>query len=259
MVPQFLVIGTKRGGSTSLFEYLIQHPDVIPPYVAKGSRYFDVHYHRGQPWFRSHFPLERTAMRRARDTKTRMITGEASPYIIYHPLAAERIAKALPNVQLLLAVRDPVERAWSHYQYEVARGFEPLDPIAAFAAEASRLQGEVQRMVEEPGYLAKAHRHWSYVDRGRYAAQLERLYEWVPPDQVLVVSSEQLFARTNETMQKVARFLGLRPFDWRDTATFKAGVGQSMPPLLRAELTALFRDDNDRLFTLLNETYDWSR
>src|SRR6266540_2331415 len=131
MLPGFLVIGTKRGGSTSLYEYLIRHPDVAGCLLTKGSHYFDVNFGRGWSWFRAAFPLA---------GGRRTIAGEASPYYMFHPLAPQRIAAALPEVRLIAVLRDPVERAWSHYRYERHRGYEDL-PFELLGAPASRLSG----------------------------------------------------------------------------------------------------------------------
>src|SRR6266542_2170470 len=114
MLPGFLVIGTKRGGSTSLYEYLIRHPDVAGCLLTKGSHYFDVNFGRGWSWFRAAFPL--AGGRRA-------------------------IAAALPEVRLIAVLRDPVERAWSHYRYERHRGYEDLPFEEALRREPERLAG----------------------------------------------------------------------------------------------------------------------
>src|SRR6266508_83824 len=110
MLPGFLVIGTKRGGSTSLYEYLIRHPDVAGCLLTKGSHYFDVNFGRGWSWFRAAFPLA---------GGRRTIAGEASPYYMFHQLAPQRIAAALPEVRLIAVLRDPVERAWLQRQFAV--------------------------------------------------------------------------------------------------------------------------------------------
>jgi hypothetical protein len=123
MQPAFLIVGGKRCGSTSFYEYVVRHPSVVASRVKKGTHYFDVNFPRGLPWYLSKFP---TQPRWNSERSARLITGEASPYYMFHPLAPARIAAALPNVRLMAVLRDPVERAWSHYRYSVQRGFETL-------------------------------------------------------------------------------------------------------------------------------------
>src|SRR5215207_413890 len=91
MLPTFLVVGAKRAGTSSLYRYLTAHPEVRPCVSGKGTHYFDVSFGRGWRWYRSSFPL---AVRGG-------ITGEASPYYMFHPLAPSRIAAALPDARLI--------------------------------------------------------------------------------------------------------------------------------------------------------------
>ena len=143
MLPGFLLVGGQRCGTTSLFEALAQHPSVRRPQGRKGIHYFDVSYHRGMAWYRGHFPL---AIRSA----PKAITGESSPYYLFHPLAAERIARDLPEVKLVVALRDPVERAYSAHAHEFARDYETEPFERAIEMEAERLRGEAQRLSSDP-------------------------------------------------------------------------------------------------------------
>lgn len=259
LLPGYLIVGSKRCGTSSLHEYLTQHPDVLPPFVAKGSRYFDVSYPRGWRWYVSHFPSQRTATAHARRTGTTPLTGEASPYYVFHPAAPARIAAHLPDVRLLLLVRDPVERAWSHHRYEVARGFETLDVHAALDAEQDRLAGEADKLLADPAYRSFAHRHHSYLARGRYAEQLEHLFTSVPRERVLTMSSEQLFADPVGTVNTAYRFLGLREYDGIDGRPYKANDAQAIPADVRERLATYYAPHNRRLTELLGVDFGWTR
>jgi len=102
------------------------------------------------------------------------LTFESSPYYLFHPLALDRIAADLPDVKLVVLVRDPVERAYSAHAHEAARGYEDLSFAAALEAEEGRLDGEVERLLGDPAYESHAHRHQAFRSRGEYAVQLER-------------------------------------------------------------------------------------
>ncbi len=127
MTPEFLIIGGQRCGTTSMYRTLAQHPNVLKAVKHKGIHYFDTDYQRGMDWYRAHFPLRRTADAVERRTGVRPLTFESSPYYMFHPLAAERIARDLPGVKVLVLLRDPVERAYSAHAHELARGFETED------------------------------------------------------------------------------------------------------------------------------------
>ena len=243
-LPTYFIVGAKRAGTTSLDEYVVDHPLVLRGLVEKGCRYYDVNYARGPAWFRSHLPLSADLDRLERDLGARPIVGESSPYYCYHPEAPARIAADVPGARLLFVLRDPVQRAWSHYRYEVQRGFEDLDPDAALAAEAGRLA----QADDEARWFA--HRHHSYVGRSRYAEQLRRLHEHFPEEQVLVVQSERVFTEPEATMARVFDHLGLPPHVQGDYRAHKALRAAAVPEEFRATVGAAIADDLADLATL---------
>ena len=179
LLPDFMVIGAQRAGTTSVYRYLAQHPDVAPVRLGKGVHYFDTDPDRSFSWYRGHFPLDPAKVPGHRPS----VTGEGAPYYIFHPLALERMRKVLPDAKLIAILRDPVERAHSHWVHETARGFETLSFEDALLAEDDRLAGEEDRIVAEPGYYSFEHQHHSYVARGQYAPQIERMWTTYPRDQ----------------------------------------------------------------------------
>lgn len=201
--PTYFIVGAKRAGTTSLDEYLIQHPLVLRGLVEKGCRYYDVNYHRGPAWFRTHLPVVADVDRLEARLGARPIVGESSPYYCFHPDAPARIAADVPGARLIMMLRDPVQRAWSHYRYEKARGFEPLGPLEALEAEERRLGGSAETTAEY------AHRHFSYLGRSLYGEQVTRLLKHFPREQLLLVNSEDLFAEPAATMQQVFSHVGL--------------------------------------------------
>ncbi len=245
-LPSYFIVGAKRAGTTSLDEYIVDHPLVLRGLVEKGCRYYDVNYHRGPSWFRGHLPLSADLDRLEAKLGARPIFGESSPYYCFHPEAPARIARDVPDARILMVLRDPVQRAWSHYRYEVARGFEDLDPLAALAAEAGRLADPVERT------RWYAHRHYSYAGRSRYAEQVERLREHFSADQVLVVRSEDIFERPSETLAVVFDHLGLPPHSQPDYRAHKALKAAAVPDDFRDLLTATIADDMARLPDVLD-------
>jgi hypothetical protein len=257
-VPDYLVIGTKRGGTTSLQQYLTAHPDVLEPKAAKASHYFDANFSKGWSWYRAHFPLQRW-MNQERAAGRPVVVGEASPYYCFHPLALDRIAARIPEVKLIIVLRDPVERAWSHYHNERRLQAEPLSFEDAIRSEPERLAGQAEQMAADPGFQGFAWRHWSYLARGRYAEQLERLYELFPPSQVLVVQSELLRADPNRALEEVWGFLGLAPFTVRDRFAIKPNHSpETMAAATRARLQAYFAEPNRWLYSLPGVGFRWS-
>ena len=261
MLPDYLIIGAKRSGSTSLHEYLVQHPSVARSHFAKGSHYFDVNYPRGWAWFRSHFP---TVLYRsyARSRGLELIVGDSSPYYAFHPLALPRIKAALPDVKLIFLLRDPVERAWSHYRYERARGFEEESAPRAFDLEPTRLAGEAERMAAEPTYQSFHHRHHSYLARGVYIDQIQVLHSLFPREQVMLLQAETLFADPEAQMSAVFEFLRLPPHRLAQFDRFMANTNTAsagMDPATRRYLSEYYRDPNQRLYEELGINFGWTR
>src|SRR5881398_3651211 len=205
-LPDFLIIGAQKAGTTALYAYLRRHPAIAgPPW--KEVSFFDRHYRRGTAWYRGNFP-NRLYLRRVRARSgAQPVVGEASPSYIFHPLAPERVAALAPNVRLIALVRNPIDRALSHYHHEVALGREPLSFEAALDAEPDRTRGEEERLVREPGYFSHAWWNYTYLARGRYADQLERWLAVFPREQLLVVASDELAAEPGETYARVLEFL----------------------------------------------------
>ena len=243
-LPDFLVIGAKRSGTTSLHNWLLAHPDVLPLFPSarrlplradiKGVHHFDAAPMRSVWWYRSHFPSSPgRALAARRAGGARVVAGEATPYYLHHPHAPARAAAVVPDARLIVLLRDPVERAWSHWKEQRRRGFEPLATFEeAIDAEPGRLAGEAERLAADPAYRSFAHEHQSYVTTGRYLEPLARWQAAFPPEQLLVLRSEDAFADPKGTFAVVLDFLGLRPArlaeDLRpDTAALEAHLGRS--------------------------------
>ncbi|NJP25601.1 sulfotransferase domain-containing protein [Microbispora hainanensis] len=219
--PDFLLIGAKRGGSTSLYYALLEHPGIIPLFPSadllpkanhtKGVHFFDSNYERGMRWYRSHLPSQAARGRAARRSGMPVLTGEASPYYLYHPLAAQRAGRDVPDARILLILRDPVERTFSHYRERVRNGAEHLSFEEALDAEAERTAGEEERLLKDPGYRSYAHEQQSYVAQSEYEKALRRWFDHFPADRFHVTSSEEFYRDPQRVCDEAAAFLGLPP------------------------------------------------
>jgi hypothetical protein len=254
--PDFILVGAQRCGTTSLFRALMAHPQLLRPVLHKGVNYFDVNYHRGERWYRGHFPL--TAVARARTAKAGSPrVFDASGYYMYHPLAPERIAKDLPTVRLIAMLRDPVERAYSAYQHEFARGFEWETFDRALDMEDERLVGEISRMRSDPTYESFTHRHHSYTHRGQYAEQLAVLLELFGQEQLLVIDSEAFFTDPGAEYARVVEFLEIAPVVPARFDRYNARPRADMSSQTRRRLEQHFRPHDEQLEDLLHRRLTW--
>lgn len=224
-LPEFLIIGGQRCGTTSLYRYLAAHPDVRPA-TGKELQYFSLHHRRPVRWYRAHFPVRPEGQQ----------SFEASPYYLFDPEVPARAAAVLPGARFVALVRDPVERAYSHYLHSRAYGVEPLSFADALAAEPARLG--------EGGHEAR--RRYSYVARGKYAEQLAR---W-PRERLLVIRTEELNARYGE----ILAFLGLKDQpapEERHTRRPPDSGPTELTPAIRQRLANEFAEDQQRLLRFL--------
>lgn len=254
--PSFIMVGASRAGTTSLFRALSAHPAVVRPSVNKGVRYFDLNSFESRDWYRGHFPLRRTAVAQA-GAWGQPAAFEASGYYVFHPLAVPRMAAVLPDVKLVAMFRDPVERAYSAWKHESARGFEWEGFERALELEDDRLLGEADRMARDPAYESFCHRHQSHRSRGEYADQLDRMWLHFPREQVHVMQSEAFFAQPEAEYKRLIDFLGLSSFQPGSFDQHNARPSSPMPDSVRRGLEDHYAPFNDRLETMLGEPLRW--
>jgi hypothetical protein len=261
MTPSFLICGGQRCGTTSLYRALAAHPVVLKAVLHKGVHYFDTSYRRGMAWYRGHFPLQRTADKVSDRYGIPARTFESSPYYMYHPQAAARIARDLPYAKIVVLVRDPVERAYSQHAHEVGRGFEQeRDFGSALALEPARLHRQEERLAQDADYYSFAHQHHAYRARGEYARYLGGMAQHVGRERIHVVESERFFADPEPAYDEVLDFLGLpnlgRPPFERHNARPRAA---DMDPGVRRDLSAHYTPHDEALATWLGRMPIWRR
>lgn len=246
-LPSFLILGAQKAGTTALFAYLREHPDVTGP-AWKEVSFFDRHYARGERWYRGNFPLRG---RRA------AAVGEASPSYLFHPLAPERVHALIPHARLIALLRNPVDRAFSHYQHEVALGRESLSFEDALEREEERLSGEVERLTADPAYFSHPWWNHTYTSRGLYAEQLERWLAVFPREQLLVLLTDELAEDPGGTYRRVLDFVGVAPHELGSYPRIFAREYEQMQPATREHLEARFAGPNRRLVDLLGRDLGW--
>jgi len=206
----------------------------------KEVHFFDINYWRGTDWYRAFFP-------RSGDK----LPGEATPYYLSHPAVPERVQGTIPDARMIALLRNPVDRAYSHWNWVHLRGMERRSFRKALAAEEDRLAGEEERLLEDPTYESRQHRRHGYVTRGLYADQLERWYARFPREHILVLRSEDYFARPEQVFAQTLDFLGLPQWKPEVHPVRNATTYGPLDPAIRADLEERFAEPNARLARLL--------
>lgn len=267
-LPDFLVIGTKRGGTTSLYFDLLEHPEIVPlyppplrwlkPMATKGVHYFDVNATRSVRWYRSYMPMTATRRRHGRDHGRPGIAGEASPYYLFHPAAAQRASEVTPDAKLIALLRNPIDRTYSHWKERRRNGAEELSFADALDAEPDRLRGEHEHLLADPTHVSYAHEQQSYATQSTYVRALEPWLARFPRHRLCVIASEEYYLEPGRVLGRVHSFLGLSPHDTTAGRVLNEAPGLDIDPATRSMLAARFVEPNSELERMLGQGFEWN-
>ncbi|MFZ4547052.1 MAG: sulfotransferase domain-containing protein [Bacteroidales bacterium] len=247
--PDFLIIGAQKCGTTSLFYYLLQHPELFLP-IEKEIHFFDLKYHHGIDWYRNIFNTG--------EEGNGKLKGEASPYYIFHPLVAERVFSHIPSVKLILLLRDPVDRAYSHFMHSRRFALEPLDSFEkAIESEPARTWDEKSRILSGEIENSEAFRNFSYISRSLYFQQISYWLKYFPPEQIHCIKSEELFANPGPVYSALCQFLGISDFKNVKFEPLNAFSYPDLSPEFRKKIRIHFHEDMCSLARLLGDNFYW--
>lgn len=249
--PDFLIIGAQKCGSTSLYNYVTKHPDILPA-KAKELHFFNNYrgknnFNKGISWYKKQFPAKQ---------KNKLI-GEATPEYLFFPHVPERVYSLFPSIKIIIILRNPTKRAISYFHHNKKRKMEPLDLEQALTAETERLQDEQEKIAQDPNYYSYNVERYSYKKRGLYLEQIQRWLEYFPKEQILILKSEELFANPSKTLEKVYTFLNvenipLKEYPQYNQSTYTAPID----PIIIKQLNDYFAPYNQQLSLFLKEEFD---
>ncbi len=246
--PDFIIIGAQKGGTSSLFYYLSQHSQLSLPHI-KEIHFFDNNYNKGIDWYKNQFPSQFIGRRK---------TGEASPYYLFHPHVPGRIIKCCPKIKFIVMLRNPVDRAYSHFMMQKKRKIELLSFEDAIKVESARLSEEENKLLSNPGYNSITHQQRSYIARGNYYPQLIRWFELFPFEQFLFINSEIFFDNPLTQLSKVYSFLNIKHETPYNLNPQNINEYELMKPNTRVYLNEYFASYNKKLAHLLGNEFTWS-
>ena len=253
-LPDFIIIGAVRSGTTSLYYDICQHQSVLTAaYDELG--FFDSNYHLGLNWYRSLFPtlFSKWAVKQ----KTQFaITGEDTPFYIWNPLVAKRILKILPNIKLIILFRNPVDRAYSNYYLSVREGSENLSFEDAIQVELKNLDKINDDIKQDVNKYATAR---SYIAKGFYADQLKIWLELFTSEQLIIVSTEDLESNPQKTLDNIYDFLKIPKNHTLIPEKQKIASYPKIKDETRKFLIDLYKKSNAELFTMIGQKFDWDK
>ncbi len=231
--PDFLIVGAQKGGTSALYNLIIQHPKIVKQ--TGEIHFFDNHFEKGVEWYKKQFP----------PCPAGSIVGEKSTYML-HPLVPQRIHALFPKIKIMMILRNPVERAYSNYWFNVRKKLE-----------FSSFEEAIQKELEQLAKGAVPPRLYSYLSKGNYADQIKSFLALFPREQILIISATDLREHPKKTLNRVYAFLGLSSFSVFVRDPHSKSDYPPMDPQMRKQLAEYFEPFNRQLEELLEVTFNW--
>ena len=257
-LPDFVIIGAHKSGTSSLYSFLTKHT-AITSGVRKEIHYFSVGHNLGEMWYRAHFPTNLSKRRFYQKTGQKLLSGEASADYYFYPTVPSRMKNVLPNVKLIMILRNPVDRAYSHYHHMLKKKWETLSFEKAIEMEEERCAGEREKIIKDPHFIPKHFRAHAYLVQGIYADQLEDWFKHYSKRQFLILTTEDFRKNPQQTLNQVFDFLELPPFHVENLKDRNVGNYKEMNKDTRKFLIEYFKPHNERLYKLLQRDFDWDK
>ena len=258
-MPNFIIFGVSRSGTTSLYQYLSQHPN-IEPCAVKEPRYFDMYYDRGINWYKMNFPSKFQKFVFTKIKHKKFITGEASGAYLQNPHTPKRIRSLDPKMKLILLLRNPVDRAFSHYVRKMKNGSEKLSFEDAIEQEKSRIEGEQERMEQNEKYYSPIYHSLAYITTGLYVIRLKHWLKYFSMKQILVLENGEFLRDPEKVYNQAIEFLDLPKWKLSKYKKFsKQRLSVEMDSRTREKLLDYCKPFNEELYSLIGKRFDWDK
>ena len=255
VMPDFIIIGAARCGTTSLYNYLIQHPCIYTA-AAKEPGFFGPTYNAGILWYKAHFPSIFYKFYIKWQTKQDFLTGEGSTIYLLDQRAPKRVFEKISNVKLIVLLRNPMDRAYSNYNYQVMEKREKRSFNQAIEDELKISNSDNIRLTEYEHNEMMIQKAYSYLNPGIYVDQLTNWLEFFPKEQFLIIKTEEFNARPKKTLEHVFEFLGIPNYSIANLEKQHVGSYEPMDSKTRQRLIDFYKSHNSRLRDLLGIEWD---
>jgi len=256
-LPDFIIIGAQKSGTTSLYDLISKHPGVIPTRNKELNFFSSSKYSWGTRWYLLNFPTKLEKRILEKKLNYRIITGEATPNYILHPNTKKRIKNLIPKTKIIVILRNPADRAYSHYNHNVERKLENLSFEEAIREK--RFEGKEDKIYDDRFFEASNYMMYSYLLRSRYAEQLEDWFKIFEKDQIFVVGFEEFIKMPKKILNEIFEFLELPRYEQKNISKLNVGEYHSMDPQTRKFLIEYFKPHNEKLYKLINRKFDWDK
>lgn len=254
-LPDFIIIGASRSGTTSLYYNMSKHPNISPG-AEKASSFFDKNFERGLSFYKSHFPVKPSSNLN-KDGKFTFVTGEATTTYLLNPLTAERISDTIPNVKLIAILRNPIDRAFSHFNYHLTRGeskFQSFEEAINYEKKLIKL-GNFKKNIFENKEID--YRFCSYLSEGLYVERLEPYLENFSKDQIMIIKYEDYITHEKNVLNKIFNFLNLPVYDISNLSKLNSVNYENINEDTKRNLQDFFKPYNEKLIEKFGPDIRW--
>ena len=255
VLPDFIVIGAAKSGTTSLYHYFKKHPNIMGSYK-KEIGFFDDNYNLGIEWYRSWFPTKTSIEKRTKKNKKNLVY-EGSPGYFQKQWCIKNMYETLPNVKLILVLRNPVDRTYSHYQHATRRGMKTKIPFRDLLDRDLKTYEQIKN--DDNEYFKNFVLN-SYIGPSIYVRLVKEWLKYFRLEQLLIFSTEELAKNPREVFSRIFGFLNIKEEEINtESRQNVGGYDASLDSDLRQRLIDFFRPHNEELFNTINQRFDWDK
>ena len=255
-LPNFIIIGSSKSGTWAIHNYLLQHPDV--DYSARNIHFFEYAYSNKISWYKSHFPTKLYKSLVESIHKRKCLMSEHTSTYLHHPLIPQRVKDGIPDVKLIVSLRNPIDRAYSNYHMFVRIGTEKRTFEDAVFSELKRIEIIKENdnfQIKNPNFSNCI--EFNYLRHGTYVDKLENWLKFFRREQFCIVENKDLSKNPQQVLDKIFEFLNVPHFKLRQEERWNVGKYKKMKESTRKTLEDFFKPYNERLYKLLGQNFSW--
>ena len=256
VLPNFIIIGSSKAGTWALYNYLQQHPDI--DYCARNIHFFEYAYSNKISWYKSHFPTKLYKSLVESIHKRKCLMSEHTSTYLHHPLIPQRVKDGIPDVKLIVSLRNPIDRAYSNYHMFVRIGTEKRTFEDAVFSEIKRIEIIKENdnfQIKNPNFSNCV--EFNYLRHGTYVDKLENWLKSFRREQFCIVENKDLSKTPQQVLDKIFEFLNVPHFNLRQEERWNVGKYKKMKESTRKTLEDFFKPYNERLYKLLGQNFSW--
>ena len=255
-LPNFIIIGSSKSGTWAIHNYLLQHPDI--DYSARNIHFFEYAYSNKISWYKSHFPTKLYKSLVESIHKRKCLMSEHTSTYLHHPLVPQRVKDGIPDVKLIVSLRNPIDRAYSNYHMFVRIGTEKRTFEDAIFSEIKRIEIIKENdnfQIKNPNFSNCI--EFNYLRHGTYVDKLENWLKFFRREQFCIVENKDLSKNPQQVLDKIFEFLNVPHFKLRQEERWNVGKYKKMKESTRKTLEDFFKPYNERLYKLLGQNFSW--